>query len=149
MPAPTNSDDIIDSRDVIARIDELEDERYDLSAEVDRLRDENAETAGASKDEQVAAEGELADWDLQNGDELTALRALASEAEDYAPDWQHGETLVRESYWPTYAQELVEDVGDLPKNLPSYIVIDWEATADNLKADYTEVDFDGVTYLVR
>jgi hypothetical protein len=43
----------------------------------------------------------------------------------------------------------LEDVGDLPRGIPSYIVIDWAATADNLKVDYTEVDFDGVTYLVR
>jgi hypothetical protein len=33
--------------------------------------------------------------------------------------------------------------------LPDWIVIDWDATADNLKVDYTEVEFDGVTYLVR
>jgi hypothetical protein len=80
---------------------------------------------------------------------LNALQALASEAEDYAPDWQHGATLVRESYWPTYAKQLVEDTGELPKDLPDWIVIDWEATADNLRVDYTEVEFDGVTYFVR
>ena len=141
MPAPTNSDDVIDSRDVIARIQELEDELQDLEDAADEAADDTVRCA------EIMAE--ISDWKSQNGDELTALRALASEAEDYAPDWQHGATLVRESYWPTYAQEIVEDVGDMPRGIPSYIVIDWEATADNLKVDYTEVDFDGVTYLVR
>ena len=141
MPAPTNMDDVIDSRDVIARIQELEDELQDLEDAADEAADDTVRCA------EIMAE--ISDWKSQNGDELTALRALASEAEDYAPDWQHGATLVRESYWPTYAQEIVEDVGDMPRGIPSYIVIDWEATADNLKVDYTEVDFDGVTYLVR
>lgn len=139
MPAPTNMDDVIDSRDVIARIQELEDELAALNEAIDE----------AEGDAKVDAIGAGEDWVFANGPDLDALRALASEAEDYAPDWQHGATLVRESYWPTYARELVEDVGDLPRGIPHYIVIDWEATADNLLIDYTPVDFDGVTYLVR
>lgn len=154
MPAPTNDDDVIDSRDVIARIEELEGERDALTETIDEaaasaghgLTDaENATLHGVW----AVALDALQSWSTSHAEELTALRALASEGEDYAADWQHGATLVRESYWPTYAQELVEDVGDLPKSLPHYLVIDWEATADNLKVDYTEVDFDGVTYFVR
>jgi hypothetical protein len=142
MPAPTNSDDVIDSRDVIARIEELEDELRDLEDAADDAADDSVRCA------EILAE--ISDWRAgDSGQELTALRAFASEAEDYAPDWQHGATLVRESYWPTYAKQLVEDTGELPKDLPDWIVIDWEATADNLKVDYTEVDFDGVTYFVR
>jgi hypothetical protein len=133
MPAPTNMDDVIDSRDVIARIRELEGELRDLEGAADEAADDTVRCA------EVLAE--ISDWKSQNGDELTALRAFAADVD--------GEMLIRESYWPTYAQELVEDVGDLPRGIPSYIVIDWEATADNLKVDYTEVDFDGVTYLVR
>lgn len=133
MPAPTNMDDVIDSRDVIARIRELEGELRDLEDAADEAADDTVRCA------EVLAE--ISDWKSQNGDELTALRAFAADVD--------GEMLIRESYWPTYAQELVEDVGDLPRGIPSYIVIDWEATADNLKVDYTEVDFDGVTYLVR
>jgi hypothetical protein len=40
-------------------------------------------------------------------------------------------------------------IGDMPKEIPSYIVIDWDATAENIQADYTSVDFDGVTYWIR
>ena len=155
MPAPTNTDNVIDSRDVIARIQELEDE---LEALMERQRDlDDAIIDAAAQDQDTAplwverdrVHQEMKDWYDSDGQELAALRALAAEAADYADVWLHGATLISLEYWPTYAQELVEDIGDLPRNIPSYIVIDWEATAGNLQADYTEVDFDGATYLVR
>lgn len=39
----------------------------------------------------------------------------------------------------------------MPKELPWYIAnhIDWDGVADELKADYTSIDYDGVTYWVR
>ena len=43
----------------------------------------------------------------------------------------------------------MSDIGDLPKNIPRYIEIDWDKTADNLKQDYTSVTFDGADYYVR
>ena len=142
MPAPTNTDAVIDSRDVIARIEDLEDALRDLEDAADDAADDSARAP------EILAEIDA--WKAgEDGQELNALQALAAEAADYADDWQHGATLISLEYWPTYAQELVEDIGDLPRNIPSYIVIDWEATAGNLQADYTEVDFDGATYLVR
>lgn len=115
----SNTDDVIDSRDVIARIEEIE-------------------ALGDDKN--------LTQEDL---DELTALRALQDEAEGYAPDWKYGATLIRRSYFVDYCREMVSDIGDMPKEIPSYIEIDWDATARNLEVDYTSVDFDGVEYLVR
>jgi hypothetical protein len=142
MPAPTNQDDVIDSRDVIARIEELEDQLRDLEDAADDAADDGARLA------EITAE--ISDWRASDsGQELQALQALAAEASKYADDWQHGATLVSLDYWPTYAMEMVQDMGDLPRNIPDYIVIDWEATAGNLAVDYTEVDFAGMTYLVR
>ncbi len=129
----SNSDDVIDSRDVIARIEELVSER-------DAFEDDP--TDGSSRHT----------WAGDNPDdaaELAVLQALAAEAEDYAPDWHHGETLIRDTYFTDYAMELLEDIGDLPKNLPSYVVLDEEATARNIRLDYTSVDFDGVKYWIR
>jgi hypothetical protein len=125
----SNDDDVIDSRDVIARLRELEDERQ-----------ENADGGDP---------GELEAWDDEFGDELKALRAFNEEGENVGGDWTHGATCIRESYFEEYARELTADVGDLPRDLPAYLVIDWAATADNLKADYSEIDFGGVTYFVR
>jgi hypothetical protein len=121
-----NTDDIIDSRDVIARIEELEEEELNASADK-RL---------------VFLEDEA--------DELAALRKLAAEAEGYAADWHHGETLIRDSYFQEYAQQLADDIGAIDRNAswPTNC-IDWDQAARKLQQDYTAVDFDGVTYWVR
>ncbi len=144
-----NSQDVIDSRDVIARIAELQ-ELHDAVSEAQAALND---MANADPTEIEVAEAELAnaqeafDDDLQS--ELAALKSLAEEASGYAADWEYGETLIRDSYFTDYARELLEDIGDLPKDLPHYIEIDWEATARNICMDYTSVDFDGVTYWIR
>ncbi len=112
----SNSDQVIDSRNVISRIEELEGE-------------------------------DLLEQDEQ--DELKALKTLEEEAEGYSDDWKHGSTLIRDDYFTEYAEELCKDIGDLPSEIPWYIEIDWEKTAEHIKADYTEVDFDGVSYWIR
>ncbi len=37
-----------------------------------------------------------------------------------------------------FAQQIAEDCGDVPRNLPSWIEIDWEKSWDNLDYDYVE-----------
>ena len=37
-----------------------------------------------------------------------------------------------------FAQQIAEDCGDVPRDLPSWIEIDWKASWDNLDYDYTE-----------
>ena len=37
-----------------------------------------------------------------------------------------------------FAQQIAEDCGDVPRNMPSWIDIDWEASWDNLSYDYVE-----------
>ena len=119
-----NSLDVIDSRDVIARIEELESELCPS--------DESDGTDNAEREE------------------LATLVALADEASGYAADWQYGETLIRDSYFEEYAQELAEDVGAIDSNAtwPNNC-IDWERATRELQMDYTAVDFDGVTYWIR
>src|SRR5262249_21618457 len=137
---PDNTDDVIDSRDVIARIEELQDERQSLQDEYDDAEDDG-------KAERIT----LAEWDRDNGSELAALLALQDEAEDYSDDWQHGATLIRDTYFEDYARELAEDLhGDAIRQASwPLLCIDWEKAARELQQDYTSVDFDGVTYWVR
>lgn len=81
--------------------------------------------------------------------ELKALQEVKAEVDGYADDtFEDGVQLIAEQDFPEYIQELLEDIGDVPK-LPSYVQVDWEATAENLRVDYTEVEFDGTTYLFR
>jgi hypothetical protein len=52
--------------------------------------------------------------------------------------------------WKEYAEQLAEDIGAINKNATwPNDCIDWEKAADQLKQDYTEVDFDGVAYWIR
>jgi hypothetical protein len=170
MVEVTPTQDIIDSRDVEELIDDLQDEQDSLVDEYTEARDEaeDDDEAEGVTERLSAAINALADyWDVApeevddcvaalaneadgfNGnEELHKLKAFRSELEGYC-DWTHGETLIRETYFVEYVQELVSDTGDMPREIPSYIAIDWERTANNLKIDYTEGDFDGVTYLVR
>lgn len=156
-----NTDDVIYSRDVIARIEELEDERQTLVDELDNAKETRADAEDPTSvlaedtDELTElenavnlAEDAITDWDADNADELKALKDLAEEGES-SPDWEYGETLIRDSYFTEHVQELLADAGDLPRDLPWCIVIDWEETANNLRADYFSVDFDGVEYWIR
>jgi hypothetical protein len=122
MTEINNCEDIIDSRDVIKRIDELQ-----------NMRDDEDE-----------------DYDDDAREELEALEALAEEASGYAADWQHGETLIRDSYFAEYAEQLADDIGATNKDAPwPQNHIDWNAAAEELKQDYTCVEFDGVDYWIR
>ncbi len=157
----SNSDDVIDSRDVIARIEELEGEWADLVdtfTEADEARQEavsagNVELAADMTAKAGEAQDALDNWDgSDEATELKALKSLAEQAEGYADDWRHGAALVRESYFKEYAQQFADDIGavdrDRTMNWP-YTCIDWDAAADELRMDYTSVEFDGVTYWVR
>jgi hypothetical protein len=68
--------------------------------------------------------------------------------EQWRGDW-YPSTLIKDSHFLEYARELVVDCDDIPSNLPHYIVIDWDATARNIRTDYTSTKIDGVTYWYR
>jgi len=133
----TNSQEIIDSRDVIARIEELQADR------------DNCVSGAPDGTETPDPEGWAENFPDEAA-ELAALESLAEEASGYAADWQHGEALIRDSYFKEYAEQLAEDCGMIqagatwPNNC-----IDWDEAARQLQQDYTEVDFDGVAYWIR
>ena len=134
----TNSQDIIDSRDIIARIEHLESEQADLLNGNTHPEDLTEEQQGAFRA-----------WEDDFGPELDSLRKLAEESEG-SPDWQYGETLIRDSYFEDYARELADDIGAINKEAAwPCCHIDWEAAANALKQDYMEVDFNGVSYQIR
>lgn len=114
-----NYERVLDSRDVMERIAELQ----DISP---------------------------ADLTMDEERELQTLRELAKDGENATPDWLYGVTLVRDSDFEAYAQQLAEDIGAIervaawPANC-----INWRDAAEELKVDYMPVDFDGVTYWLR
>lgn len=124
----SNCDDVIDSRDIIERIEELCNER-DSFLEEDKIN-------------------LLPEWDkTPEAEELNSLLALQEECDGYS-DWKYGMKFIRYDYFRNYAEDFVYEIGDMPKSLPSYIEnnIDWEGVAEELLVDYTSADFDGVEY---
>lgn len=95
---------------------------------------------------------ELEDLDERDEDEeeeLRDLKALAKEAEG-SPDWEHGEQLIRDSYFKEYAEELAEDIGAVDRDAKWPMnCIDWEQAARELKQDYFSVEFGGIDYWIR
>jgi len=125
----TSSDDLIDVRDVIARYEQLEGE-LETTEDMD----------GTDSDER---------------EELATLRELLDELkgnggdEQWQGDW-YPVTMIRDSYFEDYAQELAGDIGAVnsdttwPNNY-----IDWEQASRELQQDYQTVEFQGVTYWYR
>lgn len=127
----------IDIRDVIARYEELEPKQDALFAEFES----NPENEGVDYD---AWKVNQIDYDEDEAHEFGIIGALLEELagaggdEQWRGDW-YPITLVSHDYFVDYAQELVVDCGYLPHNLPSWIAIDWEKTADAVKDDYSLV----------
>lgn len=116
----TNDMDVIDSRDIIERIEELE--------------------ALISNNED----------DQNDVEEFESLTKLQVEGELYSEDWQYGSTLIHEDYFEQYMDEMVDDCySDVldTANLPFWMNVTYDY--DALKMDYTAIDFNGETYYIR
>ena len=120
--------DVIDVRDIIARVEALESampendndvRNWEHSAEYSQLTDILEDLQGNGGDEQ------------------------------WRGDW-YPVTLVSENYFSKYAQELAEECGmiDHRATWPTRC-IDWEQAAEELKTDYTSTQIDGSTYFYR
>jgi hypothetical protein len=147
----TKYDDMIDSRDVIARIEELETEHAELmDAANEACNEEQIDRDEEARDACESAQQALADWCYENGEELITLKKLAAEAQGYSEDWAYGATLIRSSYFVEYAQQFADDIGAVNSEASwPNTCIDWEQAARELQMDYTAVEFDGITYWVR
>ena len=137
----TRLDELKALRDAVA------DAQFELQeAQAASLADPDDGTLTTAEEEaQAALDSARAEFGTDEQKELAELEELESEVSE----WSDGNTLIPESEFTAYCRELLEDCGDIPKNLPHYVVIDWEATADNIKADYSTVEFQGETYLYR
>lgn len=138
MTSISNSDDLIDVRDVIERVEQLQAIREPGPVPEGILEDEDYETDQDSLFAELSTlEGLLDDLKGNGGDH------------QWNGDW-YPVTLIRDTYFEDYAQQLAEDIGAVPSDYSwPASHIDWEAAADALQMDYTSVEFDGITYWTR
>jgi hypothetical protein len=99
--------------------------------------------------EELRAKKEAYPKSFKGDEELTALETLSSEAEEFCEDWRDGAILIRNTHFTEYVRDLLHECGDIPKELPHYVRIDWEATAREMMADYTKIYFGDSVYWGR
>ena len=124
------TDDIIDVRDIIARVKELEDARGELIIGPDW----SYYVPGLDADDACELSGltDILDDIAGNGGD-----------EKWRGAW-YPVTLVRDSHFVEYTKDLLEEC-----EIPSWIEIDWHKTARNVLFDYTGTEIEGVTYWYR
>jgi len=120
----SNTEDLIDTRDIIERIEEIE---------------------GIEEEERDESDTEELDTLTSLMDELQGMGG----DEQWRGEW-YPITLIRDDYFEDYAQELAEDVGAIDNDAKwPQTCIDWSKAAAELQQDYSSVEFDGVTYWTR
>ena len=86
--------------------------------------------------------------------ELTDLKSFLHEAMQYNSDADDGETIIAESHFVDYIKYMIDDCYDLPAELTSgewpyrHITINYEAAAEEARADYAELTFRGRNFYI-
>lgn len=148
------NDDVIDVRDLIERYEELEDELSaitDIEDEIESLdpKDDKEEIRTArenleAKQKELTSEQEEFDQLQKILDELKGNGG----DEQWRGDW-YPVTLINSDYFTDYTEEMVKECYEFPREIPWWIKIDWEETAENVKVDYTTIDIEDETYYYR
>ena len=162
----------LDSRDIQKEIDNIEGLKNDYESDLESLNDELNDLQNElydieneegyedkqndidSKLEEIAdKENEIQDCEFEYNrysEELEELESLKEEIEsDSDEGFEYGIQLIHESDIDDYLNEMLVDCGYIPKDMPSWIEIDWQATYNNMKEDYNEIELNGNTFYVR
>ena len=162
----------LDSRNIQEEIDNIESlknahksdlealngELNDLQNELYNIENEEGYTDKQndidSKLEEIAnKENEIQDCELEYNrysEELAELELLKEEVGSNSDEgFEYGIQLIHEDDIDDYLHDMLIDCGYLPKDLPHWIKIDWQATYNNMKEDYTEIELNGNTFYVR
>ena len=144
---------IIDTRDLIEKRDELKQSILDdfndkFNTEFDDFDDVILDRLDSEDFEHIDKDA-IEDFKIYWETEYKEIEEINQVEEEVGSEFSYGCTLIEEDDFEDYCEELVIDCGYIPKDFPSWIEIDWEATASNMKQDYSELDYQGITYLFR
>ncbi len=145
MAGVSSSDDFIDARDVTMEADQLESEIEDKKEEI-TLKTQEIENAD-EEDDQADLQSELDDL----ADDLTELEsdaesiiALRDELDLYPEP-----TLINESHWTAYVEQLAEDIDGIDTSAWPFNCIDWDQAAEQLSMDFSIITFEGTDFYIR
>jgi antirestriction protein len=136
-------------------ISELNDRLSELEGLRDALESERENLVEATDEDREEIEGRIEAAESDFGDaEKAELKQLESLKDDIGESRgkinEEGGPFVLEDDFEAYAQELADDLGAIPRDASwPCTCIDWEKAADELKMDYSSVEWNGETYLYR
>jgi hypothetical protein len=137
---------ILDTRNLINERDELKQQVLDSFLE----EFEHYADMTESFEDIRFGEEEIQGWESDWADELEQILEINKLEEEIGEEnFEFGVTLIDEDDFEDFVVEDLEQIGYIPKDFPSWIEIDWEATVNNVKQDYSEVEFQAGTYLYR
>ena len=136
---------VIDSRDLAERREALKQEILDSFLENFPHYEEMTESFEDIRFE----EEEIESWKEDFEDELKEIEEINTIEIEFGSEFEYGVTLVDVDDFEDFVEEDLEDCGYISKDFPTWVEIDWEATANNVKIDYTEVTYQGNSYLGR
>ena len=138
---------MIDTRDLVEKREELQTNLVDsfnnyFDTEIEDF-DELTKHISNSDNEDVEEWRDDKVYDFEHIDEINEL-------EDEITEFSFGETLIPNDDFTEYCKDMVEDCYNL-KDVPDFIKdnINWEGVASDLGVDYSNVTYQGVSYLVR
>jgi hypothetical protein len=137
---------------------------YDLAAEIEELTWEQTEDCPkcggegeinlgfAHPDDGETKTCEFCDGEGTVEDEivlstLERLRDAYDEITSNSGDGRHADLIPTDNF-TEYAQQYADDIHGVSSGWP-FDHIDWDAAADDLMMDYTEITIEGVSYLYR
>lgn len=135
----------IDTRSLIETRDELKQQVLDSFLENFPHYGETTE----SFEDIPFDEEEIESWKEDWQEELNQITCIDEVENEIGSEFSYGVTLIPEYDFTDYAVDLLVDCGYISDDFPSWIEIDWEATAENVKQDYSELEYKGKTYLYR
>lgn len=135
---------VLDTRDLIEKRDELKEEILNDFLECFPQYEDMTE----SYEDILMEEEEIQDWKEGWSEEINHIEEIDF-IENEVSEFNDGTTLIDESDMEEYVKVLLEDLGYIPQDFPSWIKIDWSSTTDNVKQDYSEITYQGREYFYR
>lgn len=136
---------VLDTRDLIEKREELKEKIFNnFLAYFPQYEDMTD-----SYDDILMDEEEIQDWKEGWSEEINHIEEIDSIEDEIGSDFDYGTTLIDKNDMEEYVKDLIEDLGYIPKDFPSWIEIDWTSTIYNVLQDYSEVTYQGTEYFYR
>jgi len=143
----------------LAKISDLEDSLIEKQDDLESLHEEFADAVMGEAESIINKIKHCEQWINYDKSDLRQAKKFAGEAADLlhymeqhtndyeqVGSWRLPIDFIHDDDFEDYVQELVRDIHG---EIESWIVIDWESTASNIKYDYTLITIEGEDYWFR